>query len=222
MRVILLGKPGSGKGTQARRIGERQKIPTLSTGELMRRAVKEESPVGRQFKDYLARGQLVPDELVLALIQARLEGPDCAAGFLLDGFPRTIGQAEALECWLLAQRRLLAGAVYIEVPDALLVERATGRRFCPQDGGVYHVRLAPPKVADHCDLCGGALQQRNDDRVEVVRTRVDVYQENTAPLLGYYGARGLLRTVDGVGTPEAVGTRIETALRGEVGQGQRA
>ena len=187
-------------------------MPALSTGELMRQAVLEQTVVGQQFQGYLQRGALVPDQLVLSLIEARLAQADCRTGFLLDGFPRTLGQAEALEAWLLAHDAPLRCALYIEVPDTLLVERATGRRFCPNDGRVYHVKFAPAQQAGHCDQCGAALQQRNDDRAEVVAARIAEYQVKTAPLLGFYGGRGLLRSVDGVGAPDEVERRIAAAL----------
>ena len=212
MRVVLLGKPGSGKGTQARRLAQAYQIAALSTGELMREAVLQGSGVGQQFKGYLARGELVPDELVLALIEERLQAPDCRSGFLLDGFPRTIVQGEALQAWLIRHGQPLLAALYIDVPDDLLVQRAVGRRFCPRDNLVYHVNFAPPRVVDVCNQCGSTLQQRNDDRAEVVEARVLEYQAKTEPLVQFYRAAGLLRQVDGVGSPDEVATRMESAL----------
>lgn len=212
MRVVLLGKPGSGKGTQARRIAKNVGIPTLSTGDLIRRAIKTGSELGQKFLSFTKRGALVPDDLVLAIIEDRLGQPDCVNGFLLDGFPRTIPQAEALERWLQAHGTPLNGALNINVPDSALVERAVGRRFCQQDGSSYHVKFAPPQVEGICDQCGGPLEQRNDDRAEVVMARVEEYNNKTAPLVGYYGSRKLLFEVDGVGTPKDVGVRIDKAL----------
>jgi len=212
MRVVLLGKPGSGKGTQARRIAKNANIPTLSTGDLIRQAIKTGSELGKQFRAYTDKGALVPDDLVLAIIEERLDKDDCKNGFLLDGFPRTIPQAEALERWLKEHGAPLDCALNINVPDSALVERAVGRRFCPQDGSSYHVKFAPPQVEGLCDQCGAALEQRNDDRADVVMARVEEYNNKTAPLVNFYKSRRLLVEVDGVGTPKDVGVRIDKAM----------
>ena len=212
MRTVLLGRPGSGKGTQARRISHDRSVPAISTGDLFRRAVVEGTPVGKKFKGYLDAGLLVPDDLVLTAIAERLAEPDCAHGFLLDGFPRTIAQAEALGTWLAQAGTPLDAALNLFVPDATLIERALGRRFCLSCGASYHVRFAPPACAGICDACGGELAQRNDDKDEVVRARVGEYTEKTAPLLGFYRARKLLLEVDGLGGLLEVGERIDGAL----------
>lgn len=213
MRVVLLGKPGSGKGTQAKQIARAGGIPSISTGDLIRSAIKGGSPLGQRFREFTDKGYLVPDELVLAIIEERLALPDCVNGFLLDGFPRTIPQAEALERWLQSRGRPLDATLNIQVPDSVLVERAVGRRFCPNDGSSFHVRFAPPRTTGVCDQCGGPLQQRPDDRADVVMARVGEYKEKTAPLLGFYQTRGVLLEVDGVGTPQEVGERIRVTLK---------
>lgn len=212
MRLLLLGKPGSGKGTQAKRIAADENIPAISTGDLIRAAIAEGTKLGHEFKSYTDKGHLVPDELVLAMVEERLGDDDCAGGFLLDGFPRTVPQAETLEEWLGEHDAPIFAAVDIAVPDEALIERAGGRRFCPRDGHSYHIRFAPPQNEGACDQCGGALEQRADDREEIVRARIKEHEKKTQPLVGFYDARGLLRQVDGVGTPEEVEARIEAAL----------
>ena len=215
MRLILLGKPGSGKGTQAKPLALWAGIPAISTGDLIRAAIASGSELGEEFRSYTDRGELVPDELVVALVERRLKQPDAAeAGFLLDGFPRTVPQAEALDAMLARHGMPLDGVVYIDVPDAILVERASGRRVCPEDGSSYHLRFAPPKHPGRCDLCGGPLIQRDDDREDVVKARIQEYARKTKPLVGFYEARGLLRRVDGEGRPEEVTERVEKAVRG--------
>jgi adenylate kinase len=213
MRVVLLGKPGSGKGTQTRRISESHKIASVSTGDLIRHAIASDVPLGKEFKSYVDQGLLVPDTLVLALFAERLSEADCAHGFLLDGFPRTIAQADALEDMLKKRQQPLTCALNIEVPDSALVERAMGRRYCPQDGMSYHIKFAPPKKSNVCDVCGTALKQRFDDKEDVVTARVAEYREKTEPLLAFYRARKQLQQVEGLGTPAEVGKRIDVALR---------
>ena len=212
MRTVLLGRPGSGKGTQARRISQERGVPAISTGDLFRRAVADGTRVGLKFKGFLDAGLLVPDDLVLAAIAERLAEADCGGGFLLDGFPRTIAQAEALSTWLARAGTPMDVALNLHVPDAALIERALGRRFCLACGASHHVRFAPPKRDGVCDACGGELAQRDDDRDEVVRARVAEYTEKTAPLLGFYRERGLLVEVDGLGGLAEVGTRIDDAM----------
>lgn len=212
MRAVLLGRPGSGKGTQARRISMEQHIPAISTGDLFRQAVSEGTVLGNRFKGYLDQGLLVPDDLVLSLISERLAATDCKDGFLLDGFPRTIAQAEALSDWLEREGKPLDAALNLQVPDAALVERAMGRRFCAACGASFHVKFAPPRAEGICDACGGALAQRSDDKDDVVRARVQEYTDKTAPLLGFYRARGVLLEVDGMGPLHDVAARIDSAL----------
>ncbi len=221
MRLILLGKPGSGKGTQSKRIASDYGVPAISTGDLIRQAIATGSELGRKFKSFTDRGQLVPDDLVVQMVRERLGEADCKPGFLLDGFPRTLPQAEALEAMLAAMDRPLDAAVYITVDDGALVERASGRRYCSKDGSTYHVHFAPPKQAGHCDLCGSALLQRDDDRAEVVLARITEYRQKTEPLLDFYRARGVLHEVDGNGTPAEVAARIEARLDSAFG-GQRS
>jgi adenylate kinase len=211
MRGILLGKPGSGKGTQAKRISQRLGIPSISTGDLIRAAIVADSPLGQRFKEFSSKGLLVPDGLVVDLVRERLVREDCRAGFLLDGFPRTVGQAEALE-GLTSSGKALSHAIHIDVPNSILVERAEGRRFCPVDGRLYHVTFAPPEVAGKCDECGTVLAQRDDDRGSVVAERLKEYQNKTQPVLAYYRKRGLCIDVDGVGHPGDVEERIIQAI----------
>ena len=213
MRLVLLGKPGSGKGTQSKRLASDFKIPAVSTGDLIRAAIASGSHLGQKFKSYTDRGHLVPDELVLAMVEDRLQQDDCTHGFLLDGFPRTVPQAEALEAWLKERKIPLSAVVNIDVPDDILVERAEGRRFCPNDGSSFHVKFAPPKVTGRCDSCNGALQQRDDDKENVVRARIKEYRQKTEPLIDFYRSRAQLREVDGVGEPQEVEGRVEEALR---------
>jgi adenylate kinase len=212
MRAVLLGRPGSGKGTQARRISLEQQVPAISTGDLFRQAVAEGTVLGKKFKGFLDQGLLVPDDLVLALIGERLAAPDCRKGFLLDGFPRTIAQADALNVWLERAQTPLDAALNLSVPDAALVERAMGRRFCLQCGSSFHLKFAPPRKEGICDACGGALAQRSDDKDDVVRARVQEYTDKTAPLLGFYRSRSLLVEVDGMGSLSDVAKRIDAAL----------
>lgn len=212
MRVLLLGRPGSGKGTQARRMSAAYGVPAISTGDLFRQAVTEKSKLGQKFQGYLDRGELVPDDLVLDLIGERLAQPDCHGGFLLDGFPRTIAQAEALEGWLQRGGTPLQDALYLKVAEEHLIERAIGRRFCSKCAASYHLRFHPPAKAGVCDACGGELAQRSDDTEAVVRKRAAEYLEKTAPLLQFYRGRNLLREVEGFGTMDEVAGRIDSAL----------
>ena len=213
MRLVFLGKPGSGKGTQSKYIEREYRIPAISTGDLIRAAIREDTSLGQEFKSFTSRGALVPDELVVAIVVERLGDADCGEGFLLDGFPRTIPQAEALERILKERGTPLERVLNLSVPDELLTERAEGRRFCGGCGASFHVKFAAPKVEDTCDHCGAAgLYQREDDRAEVVGARVTEYNEKTAPLIGFYESRSLLAEVDGVGSLTDVQARIRAAL----------
>ena len=214
MRIVLLGKPGSGKGTQAKRIAASKGIPAVSTGDLIRAAIGDGTPLGRQFLEYTERGQLVPDPLVVAVVERRFGEPDCAAGFVLDGFPRTVVQAEALDAWLLERQKPLQRVLNIEVPDAVLVERAAGRRLCSRCGASYHVTFARPERSGLCDVCDGPLTQRSDDRMNVVEERLREYEEKTARVVTFYEKAALLVGIDGVGSPDAVEARIGAVLRG--------
>lgn len=213
MRLVFLGKPGSGKGTQSKFIVDDFGVPAISTGDLIRAAIKEGTELGLEFKSYTSRGALVPDELVLAMVAERLAKADCAEGFLLDGFPRTVPQAEGLETFLKERSIPLQCVLNLSVPDELLRERAEGRRFCGSCGGSFHVKFAAPKTENTCDHCGHeGLEQRPDDRADVVGARLVEYNEKTAPLVGFYRERGLLSEVDGVGPLADVEGRIRQEL----------
>lgn len=214
MRLILMGPPGAGKGTQGERLSDRLGIPRLSTGDMIRAALEDGSALGERVRGYYEAGELVPDEVVLGLIDVALERPDAREGFVLDGFPRTVAQADGLGR-LLAERNLALDAVLsLEVPDAELVERISGRRVCESCGGVTHVHEVGEDAP--CPSCGGRLVQRSDDRAETVRTRLAVYREQTEPLLQYYAERPVgLTGVDGVGSPDEVEVRLVAALGAE-------
>ncbi|WP_338818576.1 Adenylate kinase [Moorella thermoacetica] len=212
MRLVLLGPPGAGKGTQAREINQRLDIPHISTGDMFREAIKRGTPLGRQAEVYIKGGRLVPDEVTIGLVQERLVQPDCRNGFLLDGFPRTVAQAEALDSWLSSRGERLDAVIDIEVPRDALLERLTGRRVCRQCGATYHVRYNPPAVPGKCDACGQDLVQRADDTEATVNKRLDVYNEQTAPLVNYYRQRGLLKEIDGSQAIPAVILAIGRAL----------
>jgi adenylate kinase len=212
MRLILLGPPGAGKGTQAKLLVERLKIPQVSTGDMLRAAVKAGTPLGQEAKQYMNRGALVPDAVIIGLVRERLQQPDCSRGYILDGFPRTVAQAEALEKTLAGLQAWLDSVVSLEVPTEDLVLRIAGRRTCRNCGAMYHVRFSPSKTDGRCDACGGPTYQRDDDREETVRRRLAVYAEQTAPLISFYEARGLLRRVPGTGEIAEIFQRITAAL----------
>ena len=216
MRVLLLGKPGSGKGTQSKHIASSRAIPAISTGDLIRSAIAQGTELGVRFKGYTDKGLLVPDDLIIAMVRERLTNPDTKNGFLLDGFPRTVPQAEALDVMLHELGKPLDAAVNLDVPDDIIIERAVGRRSCPKDGTVYHVKFQPPKTEGVCDLCGTALVHRPDDNAEVVKSRIEEYRQKTAPLVAFYRGRNLLIDVDGVATPAQVEHRIASALNNSV------
>ncbi|NLN06761.1 MAG: adenylate kinase [Firmicutes bacterium] len=197
MRIILLGPPGAGKGTQGERLVKKYKIPHIATGDIFRAAIKEGTELGLLAKDYMERGLLVPDELVVELIRERLAEEDTAQGFLLDGFPRTLAQAEALDAALAEMGAPLTAVINVDVDQDVLVERLTGRRVCRGCGSTYHIKFYPPTVRSVCDKCGGELYQRSDDSVETVHQRLEVYRKQTEPLIAYYQKQGILYTVDG-------------------------
>lgn len=211
MKLILLGAPGAGKGTQAAILSETLGIPTISTGNILRAAMKNGSELGMQVKACMDGGKLVPDEIIIGILHERLHQSDCAPGYILDGVPRTIVQAEALE---------KAGVrfdhvVDIEIADAKIVERMAGRRVCEQCGASYHLVAVPPKTAGVCDACGGKLVKRADDAPETVLSRLAVYHKQTEPLKAFYAQRGLLRTVEDQGSVEATSAAILALLKGE-------
>ncbi len=206
-RVVLLGPPGSGKGTQAEAIARRLGVPHLSTGAILRAAAAAGTPLGREAERYMGAGRLVPDELVLGLIEERLSDPDGRAGYLFDGFPRTVAQAEALE-HIAPVDRVLS----FEIPFEELLQRLTGRRTCPACGSVYNTVTLPPKRAGRCDRDGAELTKRSDDEEGAARTRLEVYRKETAPLLEFYRARKRLAPIDATGAPGLVAARIDEAL----------
>jgi adenylate kinase len=212
MNLILLGPPGAGKGTQAKRLTADLGIPQISTGDMLREAVREGSPMGLKAKSYMDAGALVPDEVVVGIVEERIQQPDCARGFMLDGFPRTTAQADALATMLDKKGLKLDHVVCIEADKEELVKRLSGRRTCRQCMAPYHVLFNPPKKEGVCDKCGGELYQRDDDKEEAIRTRLVTYESQTAPLIAYYEERGLLRRVNGLGTVEEVYERIKQAI----------
>lgn len=197
MYLILLGPPGSGKGTQAKRLREELDLPHVASGDLFRDHLKRESELGKLARSYMDNGQLVPDDVTISMVKERLSRPDCRGGAILDGFPRTLEQAEALDSILQELGQQLTGVLYIAVPDDVLVERLSGRRICRNCQTPYHVLFNPPREMQTCDLCGGELFQRDDDQPETIRARIEVYHEQTAPLIKYYLAADLLHEVDG-------------------------
>lgn len=205
MKLIFLGPPGAGKGTQALGVSSSLNIPHISTGDMFRSAIKNETPTGLEAKRYMDAGQLVPDSVVIAMVQERLAMSDCANGYLLDGFPRTVEQAEALQGISEPD-----AVVNIDVPDELLMDRLTGRRVCPKCAGTFHIsKLADPTV---CPVCGDTLIHRNDDKPETIANRLSVYHAQTAPLIGYYTDNGKIRTIPGDKKPEDVQKAILSAL----------
>ena len=216
MRLIFLGPPGAGKGTQAKALAQEWGVPQIATGEMLREAVRAGTPLGREAGRIMESGALVPDDVMVRLIAERLRQPDAAGGFILDGFPRTIAQAEALNRLLKDLGQALDAVVYFDVAEAELLRRLTGRRLCRQCQTAFHLVSAPPQRAGICDRCGGELYQRDDDSEATVRNRLDVYRRQTAPLLDYYRQRSLLASVSGEG-PVAT---IRAAIRAATGDGR--
>ena len=197
MKIVMLGAPGAGKGTQAKRIAAKFSIPHISTGDSFRANIKNNTPLGAKAKSYMDKGELVPDELVIELIMDRFAQDDCVNGYVLDGFPRTIPQAEELDKALKSVNDNLDYAIDVEVPDDNIINRMSGRRACVNCGATYHIVHNPPKVENECDTCNGELILRDDDKPETVKNRLDVYHTQTEPLLKYYTEKGILYTVDG-------------------------
>ncbi len=212
MLIILLGPPGAGKGTQAERIVKEHLLAYVSTGDILRSAVKAQSALGRKAKQYMDEGKLVPDELVVEIVKDRLMDPDCVKGALLDGFPRTVVQAEFLERALPGIGISIDRILSIEVKEEELIERLTGRRVCTECSANFHLKFKPPQVRNVCDKCGGDLYQRDDDTQETVKERLDVYKKLTEPLISYYGQKGLLSAVDGSMDIDAVYEQINNIL----------
>ena len=212
VRVVLLGPPGAGKGTQAKLLREKFEACQVSTGDILRKAVAEQSPLGKDASEYIRRGELVPDSVIVRLVAERLKERDCEKGFILDGFPRTIPQAQRLEEILKEMELGLHYVLSVQVPHNVIVERLAGRRTCKGCGALYHLVLDPPKKQAVCDRCGGALFQREDDREETISARLRVYDTQTAPLVSYYRERGMLREIDGMGKVDDVCNRVVRAL----------
>jgi len=212
VNLILLGAPGSGKGTQAKFLVRKYSIPQISTGDLLREEVKAGTPLGRKAKEYMDKGLLVPDEVVVGMVEERLKKEDCKGGFILDGFPRTVAQADALGITLNRMNKSLSKVILVKVDEEELVRRLTGRRVCEKCGAGYHVMFDPPKTEGICDKCQGRLYQRDDDKESTIRNRLKVYNEQTAPLIEYYRKKNLLAEINGMGVIEEIFDRIRRAF----------
>lgn len=210
--LVLMGLPGAGKGTQAEKIVEKYNIPHISTGDMFRAAIKEGTELGMKAKKFMDEGQLVPDEVTIGIVRERLAKPDCEKGFLLDGFPRTVPQAEALDNILKDMNRSIDYVIHIDVARELLLERLTGRRICRDCGATYHLVFNPPKQENVCDKCNGELYQRDDDNEETVANRLEVNINQQQPLLDYYEKKGVLKTIDGSRKIEEVFQEVDTLI----------
>ena len=216
MRIVLVGPPGAGKGTQATYLAENLSIPHISTGDLFRANISQGTPLGKQAQEYMRAGQLVPDEVTVGMAEDRMGQPDAVGGFLLDGFPRNVAQAEALDAYLRANELTLDAVLDLEVPEDEVVKRIAGRRTCRNDSAhTFHVEYKQPKTEGVCDVCGGELYQREDDSEETVRKRLEVYHTQTEPIIDYYKAQGLVVTISALGPVEEVTQRAMDALKRE-------
>jgi adenylate kinase len=215
LRLVLLGAPGAGKGTQAKKLVDKYSIPQISTGDILRQAVADGTPLGLEAKAVMDRGELVPDSMVLGLVRDRLKRDDCRKGYILDGFPRNTAQAEALDTMLSTMASPLTVALSIDVENSDLMKRMTGRRTCKNCKQVYNVYFSKPKKDDTCDKCGGALFQRDDDKEETIRKRLDVYEGQTAPLIDYYRRKGILKSIRGTGSIEEIFSLVCNAVEGK-------
>jgi adenylate kinase len=204
MKIVLLGPPGAGKGTQAKLISTNYSIPHISTGDIFRKNIKEKTSLGLKSQTYLDKGLLVPDEVTILIVKDRLKSDDCKNGFLLDGFPRTVKQAEDLEAYLAEDNTKIDVALLIDVPDSFILQRITGRRVCSNCGANYNVLFNAPKIEGKCDICSGKLLQRKDDTEATVKDRIKVYKQQTLPLINYYNVKGNLSKIDGTETIEQV------------------
>lgn len=212
MRLVLLGAPGAGKGTQAKKLIEMGAIPQISTGDLLRAAVSAGTQLGVEAKSYMDKGELVPDSVVLGMMKERLGADDCQKGFILDGFPRNTAQAEALDGMLASLGMPLDSALSVDVPLEDLMKRLTGRRTCRDCGQMYNIYFSPPAVEGKCDKCGGELYQRDDDQEETIQKRLEVYTQQTAPLIDYYSGKGILKTVNGTGNIDEIFANVVETL----------
>lgn len=212
MRLVLLGPPGVGKGTQAERLADNLNVSHISTGDIFREAIGNQTEIGKKAKEYLDSGKLVPDEIVIGILAERIEKPDCRAGFVLDGFPRTIPQADALEELLEAGNQPLDAVIYYTAPESVVVERLSGRRMCKQCGANYHIKFNPPAQEGVCDKCGGELYQRSDDNPQTIKERLQVYLDSTAGLVKFYKEKGLLVEISAEAAPDEVEKLTMSAL----------
>jgi adenylate kinase len=215
MRIVLLGAPGAGKGTQAKKLIEKYGIPQISTGDLLRAAVAAGTPLGKEAKSYMDKGELVPDSVVLGMVQERLKQDDCKKGYILDGFPRNTLQAEALDKMLASMNMPLTAALSVDVPFEDLMKRLTGRRTCKSCGQMYNVYFKPPKKEGACDKCNGELFQRDDDKEATIKKRLEVYSAQTEPLIGYYKNKGIVKSVSGTGSIDEIFNKVCNILEGK-------
>ena len=212
MRLVLLGAPGAGKGTQAKKLIEKNNMPQISTGDLLRAAVGEGTDLGKEAKSFMDKGELVPDSVVLGMVEERLQKDDARNGFILDGFPRNTAQAEALDAMLDKLGMPLDAALSVDVPLEDLMKRLTGRRTCKGCGQMYNIYFSAPATENECEKCGGELYQRDDDQEATIQKRLEVYQEQTAPLIDYYGGKGILKSVSGTGNIEEIFNNVVSTL----------